>query len=51
MIDRIEIIETDKRLSVFNRNEIDTVTVVVRGFTCSMSTDTFFKIVDEAFKW
>jgi len=51
MIDRIEIIETDKRLSVFNRSEINTVTVVVRGFTCSMSTDTFFQIVDEAFKW
>jgi len=33
------------------REYVESVTVVINGFTCHMDADMFFKTIDEAFKW
>lgn len=41
---------TKHEVYVYGEN-LESVTVVVRGFTCKMRADEFFRIIDEAFKW
>jgi len=53
-VDKVVLVSKEKGLirevSISRRN-LNTVTVVVRGFVCMMTAEEFFKIIDEAHKW
>ena len=40
-----------KHEGFIRREYVESVTVVINGFTCHMDADMFFKTIDEAFKW